>query len=528
MRDYWISISSAGDFLGTTLSYNAIRDPILRLYHRLITCSIAGRSQALEKVTVTNLFYLRGMDVGSVNVPYLLARYLRLFAAGRKSGALISRGQFVARLAKYFGLLTEERLRGLTVIAPELRIIPITAPESGPSTTLKMTVPSTTEEKICKKNDVKARSLLLMASYIILNKHTMKVEESLHVTFNESPPPFKTSQLVDDDLVEEEAIEVSGKKPLGNNIEDETLEIEKIVYIKEYKNYPLDNVIGNLNKKTLRSLAQEKASQSEEIVRSLIRDWLLESVVSIDGNEEGEGIYRPTGTTLSMGKVYGITYQSQHAHQSSTPLSITYPSNEYQQSIHHNVYSPSSSIPQLEYAPSVNQQSEFSQPDSGLIVPVFQKGDDPIDAINHMMSFLTAVVTSRYPTTNNQLRNSSNPRQQATINDGRVTVQPVQGRQISYATGEGHMSKQCTKPRRKRDDSWFKDKVLLVQAQASGQILHDEELTFLADPGILKDQATQTVIVIPPNWVAAEYEYPGALHYRSIAQDMRTTSKRVV
>ncbi|GJY34230.1 retrovirus-related pol polyprotein from transposon TNT 1-94 [Tanacetum coccineum] len=31
--------------------------------------------------------------------------------------------------------------------------------------------------------------------------------------------------------------------------------------------------------------------------------------------------------------------------------------------------------------------------------------------------------------------------------------------------GEGHMSKQCTKLRKKRDDSWFKDKVLLVQAQ---------------------------------------------------------------
>nr|GEY48366.1 reverse transcriptase domain-containing protein [Tanacetum cinerariifolium] len=52
---------------------------------------------------------------------------------------------------------------------------------------------------------------------------------------------------------------------------------------------------------------------------------------------------------------------------------------------------------------------------------LFQKGDDPIDAINHMMSFLTAVVTSRYPPTNNQLRNSSNPRQQATINNERVT-----------------------------------------------------------------------------------------------------------
>ncbi|GKF62024.1 hypothetical protein Tco_0182078, partial [Tanacetum coccineum] len=120
MRDYWISISSAGVFLGTTPSYTAIRDPILRLYHRLIACSIAGRSQALEKVTVTDLFYLRRMDVVLVNVPYLLARYLRLFAHGRKSGALISGGQFVARLAKHFRLLTKERLRGLTVIAPDI------------------------------------------------------------------------------------------------------------------------------------------------------------------------------------------------------------------------------------------------------------------------------------------------------------------------------------------------------------------------------------------------------------------------
>ncbi|GJS29573.1 retrovirus-related pol polyprotein from transposon TNT 1-94 [Tanacetum coccineum] len=44
------------------------------------------------------------------------------------------------------------------------------------------------------------------------------------------------------------------------------------------------------------------------------------------------------------------------------------------------------------------------------------------------------------------------------------------------------------------DDSWFKDKVLLVQAQESGQILHEEELTFLADPGISEGQATQTFI----------------------------------
>nr|GEV19402.1 hypothetical protein [Tanacetum cinerariifolium] len=128
---------------------------------------------------------------------------------------------------------------------------------------------------------------------------------------------------------------------------------------------------------------------------------------------------------------YGSPYQSSqygsHA-QSSTPLSITYTSNYFQSSVHHNVYNPSSSIPQVEYAPSAHQQSNFSQPDSSLIVPVFQKGDDPIDAINHMMPFLTAVVTSRYPPTNNQLRISSNPRQQATINNDQVeTIQGNRG-----------------------------------------------------------------------------------------------------
>ncbi|GJR59223.1 hypothetical protein Tco_1501385 [Tanacetum coccineum] len=98
---------------------------------------------------------------------------------------------------------------------------------------------------------------------------------------------------------------------------------------------------------------------------------------------------------------YGSPYQSQQYsnNQSSTPLSITYPSNDYQSLVHHN------------------------------------KEDDPIDSINRIMSFLTAVIASRYPNTNNQLRNSSNPRQQATINDGRVTLQPIQGRHTSFTEG---------------------------------------------------------------------------------------------
>ncbi|GJU83969.1 retrovirus-related pol polyprotein from transposon TNT 1-94 [Tanacetum coccineum] len=82
---------------------------------------------------------------------------------------------------------------------------------------------------------------------VIVDDYSRKVEESLNVTFDETPPPSKTSPLVDDDLDEEEAIKVTKKKNLENDIEDETLEIDEIVNIKESRNHPLENVIGNLN-----------------------------------------------------------------------------------------------------------------------------------------------------------------------------------------------------------------------------------------------------------------------------------------
>ncbi|GJV43087.1 retrovirus-related pol polyprotein from transposon TNT 1-94 [Tanacetum coccineum] len=97
-------------------------------------------------------------------------------------------------------------------------------------------------------------------AYIILNKHIRKVEESLNVTFDETSPPSKTSPLVDDDLDEKEVIKVTEKENLENDIVDETLEIDEIVNIKESRNHPLKNVIGNLNQRTLRSQAQNQSN----------------------------------------------------------------------------------------------------------------------------------------------------------------------------------------------------------------------------------------------------------------------------
>nr|GEV32333.1 integrase, catalytic region, zinc finger, CCHC-type, peptidase aspartic, catalytic [Tanacetum cinerariifolium] len=160
--------------------------------------------------------------------------------------------------------------------------------------------------------------------------------------------------------------------------------------------------------------------------------------------------------------------------------------NDTSSTVNHSAYM--ASAPQIKYAPIAYNPSEFLSPETGLVV---------------------------------LLRTSSNPRQQATINNGRVNIQPIQGRQNYMLTGssrpfvagsegtsrkqrvivcydckgEGHMSKQCTKPKRKRDAEWFKDKVLLVQAQANGQVLQEEELDFLADPGMAESSSNQTVII---------------------------------
>ncbi|GKA26656.1 retrovirus-related pol polyprotein from transposon TNT 1-94 [Tanacetum coccineum] len=102
-------------------------------------------------------------------------------------------------------------------------------------------------------------------AYIILNKQTKKVEESLNVTFDETPPPPKTSPLEDDDLVEEEAIEVNKIRPLDNDLEDKSLENNEIINIEESKSHPLENVIGNLNQRTFRSQAQDKISNPKDM-----------------------------------------------------------------------------------------------------------------------------------------------------------------------------------------------------------------------------------------------------------------------
>ncbi|GKC04331.1 hypothetical protein Tco_0995941 [Tanacetum coccineum] len=99
LRDYWMEISFDRDFLGLAPNY------------------------APKKVTGVNLFYLRNMDRGNANVPYLLAQYLFRHDDGRKSGARLFGGHFIGCLAAYFGMVSDQGLRGLSVVTRELPLI---------------------------------------------------------------------------------------------------------------------------------------------------------------------------------------------------------------------------------------------------------------------------------------------------------------------------------------------------------------------------------------------------------------------
>ncbi|GKB84868.1 retrovirus-related pol polyprotein from transposon TNT 1-94 [Tanacetum coccineum] len=251
-------------------------------------------------------------------------------------------------------------------------------------------------------------------------------------------------------------------------------------YLQSHELYANEvHLLHERHQDPLALIANQQTPQNFNNHQSSYNNPLIQQQVSSSQSQSQYGAVHPL-------QQYSTIYPS-------SSIAISHPpaprSNVYSSTIYHDACPTPQSVLQIKYTIFiVNQQShitEFPHIDPGLAVPVFNKGDDPIDAINKMMSFLSTVVTSRFPSTNNQLRNSSNPRQQATIHDGRVTVQPYQGRTNSYVAGTSG-SRVNTAGSGGRHSS--------QQRMGMGKVLSKEELEFLADPVIPEGPVTQSVI----------------------------------
>ncbi|GJR58469.1 hypothetical protein Tco_1500631 [Tanacetum coccineum] len=95
----------------------------------------------------------------------------------------------------------------------------------------------------------------------------------------------------------------------------------------------------------------------------------------------------------------------------------------------------------------------------------------------HLLLDNFQLTSDRTPQTNNQLRTSSNARNKATVQDGRVVIQDVCGRYNANNQGRPF---QRNNARGNVDSYYFKDKMLLMQSQENGAVLDEEHSLFLA------------------------------------------------
>ncbi|GJZ16908.1 hypothetical protein Tco_0553031 [Tanacetum coccineum] len=112
LMEFWPSIRDGGFNVGN-MKVASIRDPKVKLAYWCIATTISGRKESTNRFTKIDLYYLYCIYTEGVicNIPYWLAKYIRRV----REKNLIYGGMFVTRIARSFGLLTNEMRDALSV-----------------------------------------------------------------------------------------------------------------------------------------------------------------------------------------------------------------------------------------------------------------------------------------------------------------------------------------------------------------------------------------------------------------------------
>ncbi|GKA57007.1 hypothetical protein Tco_0756079 [Tanacetum coccineum] len=117
-QDYWLSISRE-DNLGLSRSHTStIRNPILRVIHKMITYGLCQRTTGYDKIQKNDLWLLSMFDArhqnGYANVAWVIAKWMKRKGAGTQKESQICCGQFISKLARKCRVLTEDVVRSLS------------------------------------------------------------------------------------------------------------------------------------------------------------------------------------------------------------------------------------------------------------------------------------------------------------------------------------------------------------------------------------------------------------------------------
>nr|GEU49832.1 retrotransposon protein, putative, unclassified [Tanacetum cinerariifolium] len=285
----------------------------------------------------------------------------------------------------------------------------------------------------------------------------MKVEESLNVIFNESSPPTKLSPLVHDDVGEEEAIENNTKIVNINNEKAESIEVDEVVNIKEYKNQPKDVNEALGDESWVVAMQQELNQFAANDVWDLVPLPMSQTVI------ETQWTFRnklDENSIVSRNKARLVAQGYNQQKDKMATLS------EHMIAIGAKNY------------PLMLKKSMYDSWPSHMWLYIKEKnGRIMLDLINNgPLVYLTIeedghIRTKKYSKLNEleQLQDDY---------DVQATNIILHGLPPDVYSLVNH----------------HEDKMLLVKAQESGHVLDEEQLAFLADPGIIEAQATQQII----------------------------------